>query len=269
MKQIREVLDEAKKIGTVEWIYFEGGEPFLYYPVMLEGLWLAKEMGFKIGIVTNTYWVTSEEDAELWLKPISELGLDFLSVSDDEFHFGEEEDTPAKHAVAAAKKLGIPVGAICIEKPSIDLGPVKDKGEPVVEGGALLRGRAVEKLTEDLPKRSWEEFKECNAEELRNPKRVHVDSYGWVHICQGIVMGNMWEEPLSVLVENYDAESHPICGPLLKGGPVQLIEDYDLEHEDEYITACHICYLMRHALLERFPEYLAPRQVYGLDKNAK
>jgi MoaA/NifB/PqqE/SkfB family radical SAM enzyme len=28
LSQIREVFNEIKKIGTIEWIYFEGGEPF-------------------------------------------------------------------------------------------------------------------------------------------------------------------------------------------------------------------------------------------------
>ena len=37
LSQIRKVLDEAVKSDTIEWIYFEGGEPCLYYPLMLEG----------------------------------------------------------------------------------------------------------------------------------------------------------------------------------------------------------------------------------------
>ena len=41
--QIRDVLDQARKLGTVESIYYEGGEPFLYYPVLVEGLRLARE----------------------------------------------------------------------------------------------------------------------------------------------------------------------------------------------------------------------------------
>jgi len=28
-------VSEAVKIGTIEWIYFEGGEPFLFYPIIL------------------------------------------------------------------------------------------------------------------------------------------------------------------------------------------------------------------------------------------
>lgn len=59
LDQIQKVLNDAKKIKTVEWIYFEGGEPFLYYPLMFKGLQIAKALGFKTGVVTNNYWATT------------------------------------------------------------------------------------------------------------------------------------------------------------------------------------------------------------------
>jgi len=58
LKQIGELLHEAKKLDTVEWIWFEGGEPFLYYQIMLKGLGKAAKMGFKIGVLSNAYWAT-------------------------------------------------------------------------------------------------------------------------------------------------------------------------------------------------------------------
>lgn len=51
LEQIKEILKESKKIGTIEETYFEGGEPFLFYPLMVESIRLAQEMGFKSGIV--------------------------------------------------------------------------------------------------------------------------------------------------------------------------------------------------------------------------
>ena len=104
LKQIRTVLDEATKIGTIKWIYFEGGEPFLFYPLMLEGIKIARRMGFKVGVVTNAYYATSEEDAELWLTPLCESGISDLSISDDSFHYEEEKDNLPKRALAAAKR---------------------------------------------------------------------------------------------------------------------------------------------------------------------
>ncbi len=265
LKQIREVLDEARKIGTVEWAYFEGGEPFLFYPLMVEGITIARDMGFKTGVVTNSYWATSEEDAGLWLKPLIGLELADLTVSDDAFHHGEGEDNPAKRAMAAAKRLGMPTDSICIEEPTVEIGIDKEqeKGAPVIGGGAMFRGRSVEKLIDGLPRRPWEGLTECPYEDLRDPGRVHLDPFGHVHICQGLSMGNMWETPLSTLVKNYDPAFHPICGPLLRGGPALLAREYDVGHEDEYVDECHFCYTLRLALIDRFPQFLAPRQVYG------
>ncbi|MFH1321253.1 MAG: radical SAM protein [Bacteroidota bacterium] len=265
LAQIRQVIDEVIRIGTIEWVYFEGGESFLFYPLMLEGIKLAGGMGFKTGVVTNAYWATTEEDAELWLKPLYELGISDVSISDDSFHYEDEKDTPAKNALSAARKLGIPVGSICIEKPVVDAGDTKSREGAVIGGGALLKGRAVENLTEGLPKRRYNEFRECPEEDLGDPKRVHLDPYGYVHLCQGLVMGNMWETPLSGLVKNYVPDLHPICNPLLKGGPAFLAKEYEVKHEVEYVSACHFCYNVRLALLDRFPKHLAPRQVYGLE----
>lgn len=267
LDQIANVLNEARKLGTVETMYFEGGEPFLFYPVMVEGIRAAHQMGFKTGVVTNAYFVTREEDAELWLRPLRELRISDLSISDDSFHSGDEEETKGRILQKAAQKLGIHSSTICIEKPAVENIADEDqaKGEAVVGGGAKFRGRAVEKLVEGLPLQPWEEMNECPYEDLREPGRVHVDTYGNVHLCQGLSMGNMWETPLSDLVNNYDPESHPICGPLLRGGPAALAKEHDVDRADGYVDACHFCYLVRKDLLDRFPDYLAPRLVYGLD----
>ena len=266
VNQMMGVFDELAKIETIEWVYFEGGEPFLFYPLMYEGIKTARSMGFKTGIVTNAYWAISEEDVQLWLKPLQDLGVSNISISDDAFHYEDEQASLAKHALNAARKLGMPCGAISIDKPTVDGSIAKEqaKGKPVIGGGVMFRGRAVEKMIEGLPRRPWEEFTECPYEDLRDPRRVHLDAYGNIHLCQGLSMGNMWDIPLSRIVRQYDADSHPICRPLVNGGPARLAKDYDVPHEAEYVDACHMCYLVRRALLDKFPQYLAPRSVYGL-----
>lgn len=264
-RQIQELLDEAAKIGTIKRIYFEGGEPFLFYPLMLEGVKMARDRGFQVGIVTNSYFATSAEDIKLWLKPLCELGIADFRTSNDPYHFKNEKDNPAILTKKIARKLGLPAAEIHIDKPSVDTKKGQGKGEPVIGGGTMFRGRAVEKLTAGLPRKSWEEFTACPYEDLESPARVHLDSYGNVHLCQGLSMGNMWETPLSRLVKDYNADSHPVCGPLVKGGPALLAREYRIKHDDSYVDPCHFCYLIRLELLDRFPEYLTPRQVYGLE----
>ena len=48
LKDIRNMLQQAKDLGTVEWIFFEGGEPFLYYATLLKGVQEAVEMGLRL-----------------------------------------------------------------------------------------------------------------------------------------------------------------------------------------------------------------------------
>ena len=267
LEQIRQLLDEAVRMKTIEWIYYEGGEPFLFYPVMLEGIKMARQRGLKVGIVTNSYFATDPDDIATWLKPLCELGIGDFRVSNDPYHYEDYKDNPALRTYKVARKLNLPVGDIHIESPSVitDTHEETGKGKPIIGGDIRFRGRAVEKLTAGLPLRSWEEFTECPYEDLESPSRVHLDSFGNVHICQGLSMGNCWETPLSELVKSYRATSHPVCDPLVKGGPAALAREYRGNHSDGFVDACHFCYLLRLALLDRFPRYLAPRQVYGLE----
>jgi len=267
LAQLKTVFTEIEKIPSIEWVYFEGGEPFLFYPLMLEGLRLARNLGLKTGIVSNCYWASSVDDARLWLEPLIGIGVDDLSFSDDAYHSDNVDASRAKHAVAAAKELGLPVDTICIEGPVAPVDPAHTpgKGEPVTGGNVRFRGRAVEKLSGSAPLHPAGEFTTCPYEELDHPSRVHVDAHGHVHICQGISMGNMWETPLSQLVTNYRSGDHPICGPLLKGGPFHLAQRYGIAHGDAYADACHLCFNTRRALLDRFPEQLAPKLVYGFE----
>lgn len=266
LKQISNVLDEAEKISSIEWIFFEGGEPFLFYPIMVEGARLVKEKGFKLGIVTNSYWATTVEDAELWLKPFIAIGMDDLSISDDSFHYGNDASNLAKNAIKAAKNLNLSMSTICIEKPEIQgtLEKEQEKGFPVVGGGAMFKGRAIEKLTQGLPKRSWESLIKCPYEDLENLGRVHIDPFGNVQICQGLSIGNAWKTPLSDLINKYEVSEHPICNPLIKGGPAELSRKFKVLSQGEYVDECHFCFLIRSELIDKFPQYLGPRQVYGL-----
>ena len=263
--QVSEVLEEAKKIGTVERIFYEGGEPFLFFPLLNESIKRATEKGLNVGVVTNAYGTLAEEDAELWLRPLVESGLRFLNVSNDTFHYGEEKNNPAMVATSVAKKLGIDTSSICIELPQVIEPTAKGdaKGAPVIGGGPKFRGRAVDTLTKGLPLRPWRTLRECPYEDLETPSRLHIDSYGNVQICQGISIGNMWKTPLSDLVTQYRPDAHPICGPLLQGGPAELVKACGIQPQAGYVDECHLCYLARKEMVATFPDYLAPKQVYG------
>jgi hypothetical protein len=262
-ESIRRILQQGLDTGTVRSIYFEGGEPFLYYPILLKGVEMALEMGFEVGIVSNAYWATTLEDARAWLAPFAGK-LSDLSVSSDLFHYSECDSLQARNASQAAKELDIPIGVISIARPDHGSTDLVEGQIPTGESGVMFRGRAAEKLTTEAPRHPWKSFSTCPYENLVDPGRVHIDPFGNLHLCQGIVIGNLFESPLQTICDSYDSSSHPVIGPILEGGPHRLVEMYDLPHEQGYADACHLCYQSRLELRSQFPEFLRPNQVYGI-----
>jgi len=249
---IDHILRQAEELGTIEWIYFEGGEAFLFYQLLCSGVRLASERGFKVGIVTNAYWAITDAEAMEWLKRFAGVVED-LSISDDAYHGSKDGLRQTHIARQAAEHLRIPVDFISVS------------GQlPAGESTVLYRGRAAEKLASSVQPKPWNQFTECPWEELRHPERVHVDAFGNLHICQGISIGNLLERPLTEIMRDYDPDSHPVVGPLLAGGPVEIVNRYELPHEQGYADACHLCYISRCKLKDRFPDVLTPDQMYGI-----
>ncbi len=260
---IRRILQQGKELGTVTTIYFEGGEPFLYYATMLSGMRMAAEMGFQAGIVSNAYWATSEEDALAWLQPLAGL-VHNLTISSDLFHYSETLSRQEQNARAAAERLGISLGVISIARPDRPPRPAGIGQLPTGESGVMYRGRAVVKLAQLAGRQAWDSCITCPHERLADPGRVHVDPFGNLHICQGLVLGNMLHTPLREICAAYDAHAHPIIGPLLAGGPAELVRRYGLPHAEAYADACHLCDEARRALRPQFPDILTPDQMYGV-----
>ena len=265
-EMIKLIFDQALDAGTIEWVYFEGGEAFLHYPLVLEGVRLARECGFKAGIVSNAYWATSDEEALKWLQPFAGAVED-LSISHDAYHGSHVGVQQTQIARRIATQLGIPVDFISVADPEAADVPGSSGQLPAGESAVLYRGRAAEKLASRVPANPWKQFTECPWEDLRNPERLHVDVYGNLHICQGISIGNLLERPLAEIMRDYDPDAHPIVGPLLEGGPAEIVNRYGLSHEQAYADACHLCYASRCTLRDRFPDQLTPDQMYGTNSN--
>ncbi len=260
LEQIEDVLEQAREAG-VESIYFEGGEPFIYYAILVKGVQKAAEMGFSVGIMSNAYWATSVRDAIEWLQPF--VGrLSDLTVSSDLFHCEQPLGEGPQNAVAAAKWMGIPTGMISIAQPGE--GGEETRGQIEDAGAVMFRGRAAATLASRAEHHSWDNFNQCAHEDLLEPGRVHLDPLGNLHICQGIVIGNVFKRRLIDICESYRPQEHPVCGPLHDGGPVALVEEYNIPHATAYADACHLCYEARLAMRSRVPETLAPDQMYGV-----
>ena len=251
LEQVGAILAQAGELGGVEWIFFEGGEPFLYHPVLLAGARLAKQLGYQVGVVSNGYWATGAADAEAWLAPFGGA-LSMLNLSSDSHHGSTAPDARVEFARAAGRRLGIPVQVIRVATPQ--------DGQ---DSSLMYRGRAAEQLAPLAAGRPWEGFTRCPHEDLREPGRVHVDPQGLVQICQGISLGNLFEVSLREICARHRPEADPILGPLLEGGPAELVRRHGVAHHPSPADACHLCYEARRSLRPHFPDVLAPGRVYG------
>jgi len=263
LSRINEVLDQAKAAGTVDTIYFEGGEPFLFYPLLIEGIRQARNRGFSVGIVTNGFFATSRENARLFLDPVAELGIADISISDDAFHYENRVDNPARCAFAVAREMGLPASVLA-EEPVTSQEPDRSRegSGDLSHSSIMFRGRAAGTLSRYATLHDGQQFTRCPYEDLEHPQRLHVDPYGNLLICQGISMGNIREHPLAELVNHYRASAHPVCGPLVRGGPALLAHELGYVSPGGVADACHLCFLARRSALGRYPEILCPRQVY-------
>lgn len=252
-KIVSKIIDQAREVHSIEWIYFEGGEPFLYYPILLFGIDYAKKYNFKVGIVTNGYWANDTDDALLWLKPLADK-IDDLSISSDLFHYSEKISKQSQNIQRTCQNLNMPSGIISISQ------PIEDE----VDGSIMYRGRAADKLVKNHENTPTSSLNECPYEDLINPGRFHVDPLGYLHVCQGIIAGNINQTSLRDVILNYDPHHHPIISHLINGGPLKLAHHFNVHTRDHYADACQLCYETRVSIRVKSNPFLQPDQMYGV-----
>lgn len=265
LAQVTGVIDQAVALGSVEFVYFEGGEPTMYFPVMLAAARYARQKGLDFGVVTNCHWAESVDDARLWLQPLKELGIaDFSLSSYAYFTATHEKEELLRNAIVAAQQLDVPMAVLEVGAPAdlADLGVAC--GDPAA---IMYKGRAAVELAPDKAARRAETLTSCPYEELADPERCHVGADGELQVCQGISAGNVFTTPggLAAVVAAYDPRTMPVVGDLLRGGPWELARANGVKPARElYADECHLCFETRLALRARYPRVLAPDQAYGV-----
>jgi MoaA/NifB/PqqE/SkfB family radical SAM enzyme len=270
LSEVREYLDEAKKVGAKS-VWFFGGEPLFYFDLLLGGVEYAKQIGLTATTTSNAFWAVSEELALKRLRLLKGKGLAWISFSADPFHWEYVPLEYLRNAAKAAEELGLGGemwNCYFVEKDGDEVLRLSREittrlsAHEVSVGHVMFQGTAVEILAERAPKQPWTRYNRCKSEsfQLRSLGFVSIDPYGYVQPCSGISIGNAKEKKLSEIIQEYNPETHPIIGPLLKEGPVGLAKkamSYGFE-PTEYVDDCHLCCEARKVLLEYYPEHLAP-----------
>lgn len=245
-EQTETFLDEIAALDQITAVCAEGGESFELYDVLLRFLRRATSLGLNASALTNASWVESREQAEERLAELMAAGLKNLGVSTDTFH---KEHVPVERVDLLLQ--------LCDEA-----GLAAARMETCLES-VMFRGRAAEVLAPERSVRPPEGLTKCPHESLGAPGRVHLDCYGFLHLCQGITLGRA---SISDAIASFDAERHPIVRLLLEGGPYALARfatEHGFELAEGYVDACHLCYRAREFLRPKFPDLLAPDEMYG------
>ena len=265
--QVTSVIDQAPAHGSVNMVYFEGGEPTLVYPVMLAAARHARERGLDFGVVTNCHFAESPEDAALWFAPLKELGIADLSLSSYAYFLAGEPERLLRNAVVAARDLELPLAVLEVgtDADLSDIGVPSEGCSAVMYKGRAAVELAPEQADAEHGGRPAAAFTECPFEDLDAPERGHVGCDGEFQLCQGISAGNVWSRGLADVFNSCEPAAMPVVGDLLRGGPYELARAHGVQPARErYADACHLCYETRLQLRERFPHILTPDQAYGV-----
>ncbi len=136
--------------------------------------------------------------------------------------------------------------------------------QPVEGGSIMYRGRAAVTLAPKAPALPWDSFDECPHEQLDDPGRLHLDPMGNLHLCQGLVMGNLFERPLKELVRSLSANAAPDrrpAAPGRTGGSRAALRSPARRSRMPTPATCATRRAWRCGL--DFGEVLAPGQMYG------
>ncbi len=258
LEKLNELLQQAIDQGTVREIFFENGETIILHWILVKAVHQAHMAGFITGVRTNGYWATDIISARNWLKPLVKAGLNKLEMPGFLIDNDLDETTKLHPGLNVSRQLRLNTRFIPIDPPA----DVPDLNIASTFPGHDASCRIHKAVTDDsLPQYPWDTFASCPYENLENPERLRVDPQGNLQLCQGLLLGNVWEKPLKEIVDSYNPENHPIVSHLWAGGPALLAEKYQVDHEQVYANVCHFCYKTRQSLYPQFADFLAENQV--------
>ena len=239
--RLQMIFRAAREMKSIDTIHCIGGEPFLNYPVLLQAIHGARANGYRTVVVTNAFWATSLENARAWLEPMRNA-LDEIRLRGFVPPHNSLTTRRIENACEAAEQLGIRVGKIRMVS--------ADNPQQALPHADKLIGQAQLQPAHT--------FTTCPYRDLEHTEYLTIDPFGYVHLCEGIAIGNLFEKSLRQIWDAYIPRLHPIAGVLLRGGPAALVAYYGLESDALYSDACDLCRQAREDLRELLPQSIVP-----------
>jgi MoaA/NifB/PqqE/SkfB family radical SAM enzyme len=270
-------------------IHITGGEPFLYWDLLLEILQEGQKQNLgKVDLIeTNGFWATSEKIVRQRLKRLDQLGMNRFKVSTDPFHQEYVDIEPVRRlAEIATDILSSERVLVRWQKYLENPADMKNLSEAELEQQYInaikdypcrFTGRAGGKLAELVASKSIESLATMNCKsDFLGAKGVHIDPFGNVFsgTCSGIIVGNINQSPLEDIWKQFDPRRggsrtiRTLIGTLFKNGPSGLLagaEKHGYKKAAFYAGKCHLCTSIRQFFCENGLEkpIIGPSECYA------
>lgn len=272
--------------ATERVVHIAGGEAMIEYETLLAICREAdRQQAAPHFIETNASWCTNREVARGRLSELWSAGVRGLYISADPYHLAfVPVDRYLRCYEAAVERFG-EQRVMAPKLSRQELLEMQRAGrapallaEAVRAAPPRMVGRAGEELARQLPPREigelagdtmWHDSSErmsCACEfSPATMWEMHLDPYGNVQTCCGVVLGNVERTPLAELVASGFAAEDPILNALRAEGPVGLLRLAEARgyKRGRYVQKCHLCWEVRKYLRPQFPAVLGPDEIYG------
>jgi hypothetical protein len=107
VERIHRLIDEARRVPSIELIGFTGGECFTLGAHLDELVGHAADLGFTTRVITNGYWAVDEPAATERVRRLRARGLDEMMLSTGTFHQAFVPVERIVHGARAAASAGV------------------------------------------------------------------------------------------------------------------------------------------------------------------
>lgn len=252
---LKQCITDAGRIASLgKTVHLAGGEPFLYFPQMLDVARHARQSGFTCSVVTNGFWAVNADRASRMISSLAEAGLNRVELSTDVFHQEHIPVETVRRAIRVLKSAGVcvvlrvvtsqkhPVDETLRQFRAEDLDRVEIAGSPVVPVG---------RARETVPREEWY-LSPCGSEgACYTLLNLTVRPDGSVFPCcagsetnPALSLGNLYQSSLDAVVQA--AEWNVVVKKLVQQGPAAffpILKEAGLGHKirPQYTNICHLC----------------------------
>ena len=272
LKDIKQYVDQAREVVSVEQISLTGGEPFIDFEKLLKAVAYISTCGFEPKVITNCFWATNYEKSEYILNKLVKNGLKSFRVSTDEFH---EEFVPLENvcnALKAAKNLGLDINIGSTKKADQhkNYGEILDntvglEGIDYMESNLVHEGRAKKLPIEYFDYRQEKLKTGCNVIE-RPLITPHGDMYPccMIPLSKNLTLGNI-KKGMKLSDVLHESLNSTLFTALALYGPLRLYDRFLSYTKDKkkgnykkmFVTMCEVCnWLLSHKNASLFMEML-------------